>query len=189
MTPAPEAPKVDYLLRQLVDYLNGNDPNKTDYDRRGGRLLTRAKQLAADWEAPLSAASGSYGGHGKGDHADPTFTAALGTNDETTRYNADLTKALNDLVLAAGAVASTVQKITRTAKNTGRETRVTNCTNPACGSVITNIGNDRPRRGRCQRCARHLSRYDIDWPRRAPLDDNGQPLEDTEPTPEAVSTC
>ncbi len=37
------------------------------------------------------------------------------------------------------------------------------CANESCEHVLTFVGADRPRRGRCERCYRYKSRTDRDW--------------------------
>ena len=128
----------------------------------------KAEQRATDWIARGMPSGGGEPVSGGG-MSDPTPLAA----DSTDEWEKQL-QALRDdrFQLAARSVyyESNVAKTIRTLENDGRRSSLIECANPKCDNTMTGIGSDRPRRGRCDRCRKHLDRYDIDWPARAEED-------------------
>ncbi len=72
---------------------------------------------------------------------------------------------LDQAGVEAAAVLLVLGKLERLSRAEVSNTLV--CANPACGHVLTRVGNDRPRRGRCRRCYEFLVVYDRDWTPRA----------------------
>lgn len=144
----------------------------------------KAERRAADWAANgLAAANANPGAPSTEcscDPDDPDVDCEHGTTTERSALADDppdrdqwrhksrrmrLERSL--LVDNAGSYEGLVAQAMRQAGGNTLPDQLLDCANPNCGRIITRIGNDVPRRGRCLRCAVHLSRYDVDWPHRA----------------------
>ena len=129
----------------------------------------KAERLSSDWVA-----RGLPGGQDEpvsgGGISDPTPLAAAST-DEWEKQLAALRDERDVLARTARDYESNVAGTVRRLENEGRRSSLIECANPKCDHTMTGLGDDRPRKGRCDRCRKHLERYDIDWPARAQEED------------------
>lgn len=176
-------------IRDGYDPANGTDANDRAFERTGylmirAGLLTlnagdHAHQLAADWSARgYPAATNPEPGRGTNNDEDGdvalTSVEAAGQQrdhwehqrtmlDLERRLIDDNTRAIEHRIANTIRVTPTDERRTKLLADT---TLDLDCANPNCDNKITGIGDDRPRRGRCPRCAKYLSRNGRDWNKR-----------------------
>ena len=119
--------------------------------------------------------AGDGGPRGKGDHSDPTLSAAaqgLGAawDDKSSGWESDpvhvnAVKLCEHLIEADNHLRAAHSAAVRLGAygRRERESTLVECANPRCDTTMTGIGEDRPRRGRCDRCYRFLLKHDRDW--------------------------
>ena len=108
--------------------------------------------------------AGDGGPRGKGGHADPTVNAAVMEWDNDPVHG-DVVKLCEHLIEADFHLRAAMTAVVRinTYGHKDRESTLIDCANPKCDTTMTGIGEDRPKRGRCDRCYRHLKKHDRDW--------------------------
>lgn len=91
--------------------------------------------------------------------------AASSGSDEWERTVQQLDHERRVLDDNARSAESRIHKILHVRPNEGRRSTLLDCANPKCPNTITGIGHDKPRDGRCTRCAQHRYRYPgFEWP-------------------------
>lgn len=148
--------------------------NRSDIQRvaadliRAGQLLEqhgdRVWNLTRDWATPLS--SGISGPTGKGSISRPTEDAALSDQqDPTMGYHEEFVSTLDKAHPLALSLRDLMVKVTHQAQPEGRKNQAVVCANPKCDTEVVPGGRDkdRPRRGRCERCYKYLTRNGLDW--------------------------
>lgn len=144
-------------------------PPLLDFVKAG---IIEAVRRNQEWNGDSLRSAGGSEGHGKGDHADPTASTAAQTLpwDEVDA----LTQAMAEHIVEGhkhfAAAASRYNRIL-SLSNEGRRNSLIECANKHCETVMTGIGEDRPRAGRCEPCYRHLRKYDRDRTPRAKDED------------------
>lgn len=108
--------------------------------------------------------AGDGGPRGKGDHSDPTLSAAMQEWDQDN-VHANAVKLCEHLIEADNHIRAAHSAAVRLGAygRRDRESTLIECANPKCEATMTGIGEDRPRRGRCMRCYKFLMRRDRDW--------------------------
>lgn len=108
--------------------------------------------------------AGDGGPRGKGTHSDPTLSAAL-QEWESDPVHVNAVKLCEHLIEADNHLRAAHSAAVRLGAygRRERESTLVECANSKCDVTMTGIGEDRPRRGRCDRCYRFLLKHDRDW--------------------------
>lgn len=142
----PDLTRLAVQLEAAAGYLRSKGPG--------------AVEAARMFASPLHSPSGAR--HSKGEHADPTMAAAL-SPELSAAWLDDLKKHARGVANEVSALLTTIHQVTHQGENEGRVSQLIACANPNCDNLMTRIGEDRPKRGRCPRCFQHLHRYGLDW--------------------------
>lgn len=167
------AARLDSLSAQLgAAYRPANDSGHL-FEHCGWLLLRtavtviasgdRAFSLAADWSARgYPSVTGDPTGSSDGGGLTSVERAAT-ESDEWDRRRARLLWLRQVLDDHARSIESEIAHTVRVAPNEGRRSTLIDCANPHCPNVMTGLGEDRPKDGRCPRCYQFRYRNRRDW--------------------------
>jgi hypothetical protein len=168
------ASRLEHLSCQLqAAYRPANDPAHR-FERTGWLMLRaavivisggdKAYALAADWAARgFPAATGDPPARSTDVTALTSVERASIEGDEWDRRREHLSALRQMLETNAFFIESEIAYTVRIAPNEGRRSTLIECANPHCQTVMTGLGEDRPKDGRCPRCYQFRYRNRRDW--------------------------
>jgi hypothetical protein len=168
------AVRLDQLSAQLqVAYRAPNDPGHR-FERTGWLMLRaavvvisggdKAYQLASDWATRgFPAATGDPPARTSDPIGLTSVERASIESDEWDIRRHDLDWLRHELEDCALRIESEIAHTIQVKPNEGRRSTLVDCANPHCPTVMTGLGEDRPKEGRCPRCYQFRHRNRRDW--------------------------